>query len=73
MKIIGKSSGAYVATGENPVLLCSYGNTPAKALKAMSKLVDEYMNTHENTIILSFGCMYDNDEFCINATVSSWG
>lgn len=72
MKNIGKGRGAYVAVGESPVLLCSYGKTPAKALKAMAKLVDEYMDLNENTIVIGMSSMYDDDEFFMNLTVSSW-
>jgi uncharacterized lipoprotein NlpE involved in copper resistance len=31
----------YVASGENPKVLCSYGNTPAEAFKQMAKLLEE--------------------------------
>ena len=33
---------AYEAVNENPQVFCSYGTTPAKALKAMSKLLKEH-------------------------------
>jgi hypothetical protein len=29
----------YVATGEDPIVLCAYGNSPAKAFKNMAKLL----------------------------------
>lgn len=32
-------SGRYVATNENPVVLCAYGDSPAEAFKEMSKLL----------------------------------
>jgi hypothetical protein len=33
--------GRYVATNEDPLVLCSYGKTPASALRQMAKLLDE--------------------------------
>jgi hypothetical protein len=32
-------SGRYVASNENPLVLCAYGNSPAEAFKEMSKLM----------------------------------
>jgi hypothetical protein len=31
----------YVAYAEEPLVLCSYGNTPAEAFKQMSKMLKE--------------------------------
>jgi hypothetical protein len=36
-----KVKGNYVAFSENPMVLCSYGETPAQAFKQMSKLMKE--------------------------------
>ncbi len=33
---------AYEAVNENPQVFCAYGRTPAKALRAMSKLLKEH-------------------------------
>jgi hypothetical protein len=30
---------AYVAVNENPVVLCSYGSSPAEAFRSMAKLM----------------------------------
>ena len=38
-----KFSGSYVAHSENPTVLCSYGETPAKAFKEMSKLMKSHL------------------------------
>lgn len=32
-------SGRYVASNENPLVLCAYGDSPAEAFKEMSKLM----------------------------------
>lgn len=32
-------SGRYVASNEEPLVLCSYGDSPAEAFKEMSKLM----------------------------------
>ena len=34
-------SGRYVASNENPIVLCAYGNSPADAFKEMSKLMKQ--------------------------------
>lgn len=36
-----KVNGRYVAINENPLVLCAYGETAAKAFKQMSKLLKE--------------------------------
>jgi hypothetical protein len=36
-----KVNGRYVATNENPLVLCSYGETAAEAFKQMYKLLKE--------------------------------
>lgn len=32
-------SGKYVASNENPLVLCSYGDSPAEAFREMSRLM----------------------------------
>jgi hypothetical protein len=66
-------AGAYTATGENPIVLCSYGKTPGKAMKAMGKLVDEYLKRNETFLVLGINSTYEDDEFCLNVTISHWG
>jgi len=64
---------AYEAHGENPLVLCSYGSTPGRAMKAMGKLIDKHIKKNESTLVLSINSMYDEDGvFCMNATISSW-
>jgi len=67
------SNNAYEAYGENPLVLCSHGSTPGKAMKAMGKLIDKHIKKNEDTLVLSINSMYDDDGvFCMNATISSW-
>lgn len=35
------SNGRYIANNENPLVLCAYGETAAKAFKQMYKLLQE--------------------------------
>jgi hypothetical protein len=66
-------SGAYEAIGEQAVLLCSYGKTPGKAMKAMGKLVDSYLKDDDSYLVLGTNSMYDEDGvFCMNVTISPW-
>ena len=37
--IINENSGRYEAKNENPIVLCSYGESPADAFKQMAKLL----------------------------------
>lgn len=64
---------AYTAYGENPILLCSYGKTPGRAMKEMGKLIDKYLKKDEGYLVLGMNSSYDDDGiFCMNATISSW-
>ena len=36
---INENSGRYEAKNENPIVLCSYGESPADAFKQMAKLL----------------------------------
>jgi hypothetical protein len=66
-------NNAYEATGENPILLCSYGKTPGKAMKAMGKLIDKHLNEDDSHLVLGMNSMYDeNGVFCMNVTISPW-
>jgi hypothetical protein len=66
-------NAAYVASGETPVVLCSYGTTPAKAMKKMAKLVDKFMYKYDDAVVLGFNSHYDDDgTFCMNVTISVW-
>jgi hypothetical protein len=66
-------SNAYEAFGENPVLLCSHGKTPGKAMKDMAKLVDKYIKVDDTYLVLGMNSSYDEDGvFCMNVTLSSW-
>jgi hypothetical protein len=42
--------GSYVAHGEHPTVLCSYGDTPAQAFKQMSKLMKEQDCQYVNAV-----------------------
>jgi hypothetical protein len=67
-------NNAYIAYGENPIVLCSYGVTPGRAMKKMGKLIDSYVGEDEETIVLGVNCSYDEDgTFCMNVTLSKWG
>jgi hypothetical protein len=35
------SKKRYIAHSENPLVLCSYGSSPAEAFKQMSKMLEE--------------------------------
>jgi hypothetical protein len=37
--IINENSGRYEAKNEDPIVLCSYGESPADAFKQMAKLL----------------------------------
>jgi hypothetical protein len=66
-------NNAYTAYGENPLVLCSYGTTPGKAMKEMGKLVDKYIKESEDSLVLGMNSMYDEDGiFCMNVTLSIW-
>jgi hypothetical protein len=66
-------NNAYVAFGETPIVLCSYGTTPGKAMKKMTKLIDKYINENEDCVVLGLNSHYDEDgTFCMNATISLW-
>jgi predicted proteasome-type protease len=66
-------SGAYEAVGEKTILLCSYGNTPGKAMKAMGKLIDKHLDKDDSYLVLGTNSMYDEDGvFCMNVTISPW-
>lgn len=68
-----KKNDAYTASGEFPILLCSYGRTPGKAMKEMGKLVDKYLKQDDSCLVLGMNSTYDDDGyFCMNATISSW-
>jgi len=66
-----KSSNAYVAWGENPFLVCSYGPTPRKALSKLGRLIDKYIQEDPDILVLGINCHYDEDGlFNVNATLS---
>lgn len=66
-------NNSYEASGESPIVLCSYGKTPGKAMKEMGKLVDRYIKKDESVLILGTNSSYDEDGvFCMNVTISSW-
>jgi hypothetical protein len=66
-------NGAYVASGETPIVLCAYGVTPGKAMRKMAKLIDKHVKHYDDCIILGFNSHYDEDgTFCMNATISLW-
>jgi hypothetical protein len=66
-------SDAYIAHGEYTTLLCSYGDTPGKAMRKMAKLIDRNFNEDEGHLVLGINSGYDDDgAFCMNVTVSSW-
>lgn len=63
---------AYVAHGENPVLLCSYGETPDKAIKSMAKLIKKFTDEDQNCTVLGINCSYDPEgDFLVSATIST--
>jgi len=64
---------AYVAFGERPYVVCSYGDTPGKALKKMAKLIDKKVKEDDTTIVLSLNSSYDEDcVFVATATLSNF-
>jgi hypothetical protein len=66
-------NNAYVAYGEDPVLVCSYGKTPGKAMKELGKLIDKHIKQNEDYLVLGMNSSYDEDGvFCMNATISTW-
>jgi len=66
-------NNAYVASGEQTLLLCSYGKTPGKAMKAMGKLIDRHLRDDDSYLVLGTNSMYDEDGvFCMNVTISPW-
>jgi len=71
MKKIGMKNGAYVAFGEDPILLCSYGKTPGKSMKEMGKLIDKYVGVDDSYLVLGMNSLYDKDgTFCMNVTLA---
>lgn len=67
------NSYAYVAHGEDPLVLCAYGETPGKAMKKMAKLVDSYVKNNDENLVLGMNSHYDDDgTFCMNVTISYW-
>jgi hypothetical protein len=67
------NSSAYVAHGERTTLLCSYGPTPAKAMKKMAKLINKHFNEDDSYLVLGINGHYDEDgTFCMNVTISPW-
>lgn len=69
-----KKNGAYTAIGEDTFLVCSYGKTPGKSMKALGKLIDKYLEEDETVLVLGLSGNYDEDGvFCMNATLSHWG
>jgi hypothetical protein len=58
----------YVATAEEPVVLCAYGNTPAEAFKEMAKLLKEekidWFSASSVSVLDS-----DIDAFCVTVYV----
>jgi hypothetical protein len=63
---------AYIAFGERPYIVCSYGDTPGKALKKMAKLIDKKVKEDDTTIVLSLNSSYDEDGiFVATATLSN--
>jgi hypothetical protein len=65
-------NNAYIAFGERPYVVCSYGDTPGKALKKMAKLIDKKVKEDDSTIVLSLNSSYDeNGIFVATATLSN--
>lgn len=66
------NNNAYIATGENPFIICVYGDTPGKSLKKMAKLIDKKIKEDDTTVILSLNSSYDEDGiFLATATLSN--
>jgi predicted RNase H-like HicB family nuclease len=66
-------NNAYVAHGEDPILVCAYGKTPGKAMKELGKLIDKYIKQDDDYLVLGMNSSYDEDGvFCMNATISAW-
>ena len=64
---------AYIAFGERPYVVCSFGDTPGKALKKMAKLIDKKVREDDSTIVLSLNSSYDDDgKFTATATLSNF-
>jgi hypothetical protein len=66
-----KKNHAYIAWGESPFVVCSYGETPGKALKKLGRLIDDCIKDDQETLVLGINCHYDEDNlFNANATLS---
>jgi len=66
-----KKNHAYLAWGESPFVVCSWGETPGKALRKLGRLIDQQVKEDESVIVLSTNCHYDEDGvFNANATLS---
>jgi hypothetical protein len=66
-------NNAYLAYGEDPILLCAYGKTPGKAMKELGKLIDKFLKKDDSYLVLGMNSSYDEDgAFCMNATISPW-
>lgn len=65
-----KSKHAYVAFGEQPLLICAYGKTAKDALKQLSKLLDKVMD--DETILMGINVSLDEEGYQhLTATIST--
>lgn len=67
---MNNDKNAYVAFGEQPTMVCSYGKTTKDALKQLSKILDEVMD--EDTMLMGINVYLDDDGYQhLTATIST--
>jgi predicted glutamine amidotransferase len=65
-------SGAYLALGERPFIICAYGDNPGSVLKKMARLINKKIKEDDTTTVLSLNSSYDEDGiFVATATLSN--
>lgn len=58
---------AYVASGEETTMICSYDKRPGKALKKAAKLIDKICSKDEYANLVALN-VYSDDENVYNVT-----
>lgn len=64
-------SNAIVCTGEQAILLSSYGPTATKAFKKMGQLIDQYIDS-DDAILQGVNVYTENGLVNLTATISLW-
>ena len=63
------NNGRYVAINENPLVLCAYGETAAKAFKQMYKLLKENEQSYPYGSVNGVKAHFDEEESIHYVTV----